>query len=459
MDKRKRIIKNIIEVLMAFQIFIAIIFIIRNINIVPQYGDTSEFISLAQTMNLDAYRPFVFPVFLRVCMKVAEKLSLNYVGIVYIIQNIVSLLASFAITKVLMYVLDRKQERREYILDSMFLWSVPFNIHFNMSILADSLAISFTILFIASILIYCKKPKIRYAICTALTMFIVSNIRSEKVYFCVLTLLAVGVTEMIIKIIQRRKLKDNKKTNNEFKKTVIGLLTVIIITTPLCIVVKNIFQTETEGREQPSISSMIYERVVADNLPEYYNQIPEDIRKDISKEEAEQSAAHPNNYKTPYTKLKNMDGNTNRVNQLIKTIFKLDYSNLIIEICNDYAKNIFPTIYHLFDNEQLTIDWTITRMQGDSKLYTNIYLLYYFMMYVIMNTIILVKLLYRKYEFSIKYIKNLSPFIFYMLTSASFFALLSSQNFHVRYAMPVYIIEIAITIALLKSKEVKFDKN
>lgn len=453
MDKRKRIIKNIIEVLMAFQIFIAIIFIIRNINIVPQYGDTSEFISLAQTMDLDAYRPFIYPVFLKVCMKIADILSFNYIWLVYVMQNLISLLSCFVVIKALLQIFDKSIDKKAYIMSSLFLWSVPFNIHFNMSIKSDSLAISFTILFIASMLMYLKKPKIRYAICTALTMFIVSNIRSEKIYFCVLTLLAVIVTEIVMKIIQKRKLKDNKKTNNELKKTVIGLLIVVIITTPLCIVVKNIFQTETEGREQPSICYMIFERVVSNNLPQYYDRIPEEIRKDITREEAIENASDRNAYKNIFVKLKNMDGNDDRANRLTIEIFKMDYPNLAIEIFNDFIKNVFPNYYQLFDNVGGMLEYTITRMQGDSPLYTDLYILYYLMIFVLMNVIIVVKLLYKKYQFKLEYIRRLLPFIFYTLASASFFALLSSQNFHIRYVIPVYMIEFAIIIILTQNKQ------
>ena len=450
MKEKNNKLKIVIKTLMILQILICFGFIIKNISVVPEYGDTPEYLQLVETMKLDGYRPFIFPVFLKVCIKIAQILNMNYLWVLYPIQNIISLVACFIIIKVLISVLNKKIDKKEQILYSLFLWSTPFNIHFNMSVLCDSLAISFTGIFIATLIYFLKNPKIRYIIMATIVMFITCNIRSEKIYFCVLTLLAVIFTECIIQIIKRKK----KISNEKFKNIVIGMMVVLILGTSTSLITKNIFQTETEGREQPTISMMLYERVVSNNLEKYYDQLPEEIKKDISKEEAKQSGEHPNYYKTPYTKLTQMDGNKHRAHQIIKTIFKLDYPNLVMRIFCDYARNILPVYYQIFDNnEEYTLNWTTTRMQADSMLYTDVYILYYMMVFIILNIIIVVKVLYKKYEFSIKNIRYLTPFIFYTLASASFFALFSSMNFHIRYAMPVYMIEIGLVIVSLYNKQ------
>ena len=148
--------------------------------------------------------------------------------------------------------------------------------------------------------------------------------------------------------------------------------------------------------------------------------VDKEIRKDITIEEAKKSGEDPIFYKLIYSKLTNMDGNKYRAHELIKVIFKLDFSNLMVNIFSDYMKNIFPAYYHVFNNEENVIDWTTTRMQADSLLYTNIYILYYMIVFLILNIIVIIKLLYKKYEFSIKNIYNLLPFLFYTLASSSF---------------------------------------
>lgn len=439
---RKISINKLLKIAMIFSIVFGLIYIIRNLSYVPQYGDTVEYIELSQNFKFDGYRTFVFPLILKICFKISQVINIQYTYFLYIIQNIVSLCACVIFIKSIYCIFEKKITKADVLLYSLFLWSTPFNIHFNMSVLSDSLAISFTLMFIASLMYLLKTYKWYYIIPTILCMYLASNTRSEKIYFCLFVL----IITLIAFIIKRRK--DILKKENI--KQITAIVAIMIITLTLNTITKKCFGQNKEQdytRTQPGFVSFLSQRVMKYNLPDMYKYFPEEVTRSITYEDTQNDGKVT--YQGIYEKLLAEDGNNARVIMIIKTVLKHNWYNILLDINSDFVKNIFPTIYQLFETRQGALEWTITRMQGDHPVYTTGYIVFNNLIYVIIYVILIFKLISDKYNYNIKANIALLPMILYILVNALFFTFLTSQNFHIRYAMLTYMMEYAMIIILL----------
>lgn len=433
--------KNILKILMTIQILLGIIFVIKNIGYMPEYGDSKEFLELAQTMELDSYRPFVYPLFLNISGKIANLLKTNITYIVYSVQIIVNVFASLVLVNTLKKIFNLKISNKEVGLYTLFILFIPFNIHFNMSIKCDSLASSFTILFLCYLIRYLNEEKNIFAIYTFLTMFIASNIRSERIYFLSFILLCIILWELATRLIK----KDIKKTNTKKIIVLACILFLGIITTNIS---KLVFQDENANqRSQPTISMYLYERIVGNTLPDIYDYLPDDIKEVISYEEALSLSSDRNCYKLPYETLYEIDGNLDRANTIIKIAVRRNLPNVLINTGSDFIKNVFSPYYIMSNSEDWSYNYTLTKMEGEHYLFADLYVLYFDIIFALINIYVVLNI--KMNEVKLKNIKEIIPFVLYSLISAAFFASLTSQNFHIRYVMPVFVIEISILTMLV----------
>lgn len=442
-EKVLKICKKIIHCLMIVQIILAIIFIIKNINYIPGYGDTKEFLKISETLQIPSYRPFIYPYILNIVNKIANVVGINMTYIVYFIQNIISLFACAILIKTLKEIFKIKLDKKQIVLYTFFMFSIPLNIHFNMSIKCDSLATSFTILFICFLIKYINTEKYRFAVYSFITMFLASNIRSEKIYFLSVVLLGAVIVEFIMHIYNKKTMKLNIKK--------VGILFLILImgiaTTSLA---NSVFYIKEEEKSNTStIFSYIYERVVGNTLPDIYEYLPEDIKQTISYEDAVASTADRNYYKIPYNTLVEQDGNFDRAWTIVKVAIRRNLPNIISNILGDFLKNITAPFYVVFNNSDDMYVYTLTRMEGEHYLYTDGYVLYFNILLVLIGMFVIL----NKENIKVKNKRGILVILFYILVSAGFFALLTAFNFHIRYVMPVYILEVAIVTVLLNNKK------
>lgn len=442
-----KILKKAIQVLMILQIIIGVIFIIKNVGYMPKYGDSVEFLEISQTMKLDSYRPFVYPLVLNISTNIANLLNINLTHIAYFIQLAISGFTCFVLVNTLKKIFNIELNKKEITLYSLFIFFIPFNLHFNMSIKCDSLATSFTIMFLCYLMLYIREEKYRYAVYSFITMFISSNIRSERIYFLAFVLLCVLIMEAIIGYIKKQK---------NFKKLAIiaSILILGIVTTKIS---QMIFQDENANeRSQPTVSMYLYERIIGDTLPEIYEYLPENIKQQITYEDAVYSASSRNNYKAPYEALYKKHGNLDDVYTIMKVAIRRNFPNVALNIISDFTKNMVSPYYLISNNNDETLVYTATRMEGEHYLYTGMYILYFNIVFIIINVYLVLRLFINGIK--VKKYREAIVILVYAIVNAGFFALLTSQNFHIRYTMPVYLIEIAIIVMLFGEKQEKCDE-
>lgn len=436
--------KKIIQILMFMQIILGIIFVVKNIDYMPSYGDTKEFLEISQTMELDSYRPFVYPLTLNITAKIANILNINITYVTYFVQGIINLFACFILIKTLKKVFNLEIDIKETILYTLFIFFIPFNTHFNMSIKCDSLATSFTILFICYLMRYLKDEKYRHAIYTCIAMFITSNIRSERIYFLSFVLISLIIIELIKYFVK-------KKINTKKIITILLIFIIGLITTNIS---KAVFQDENaDDRSQPTVSMYLYERIVGNTLPEIYEYLPENIKQIITYEDAVVSSTDRNYYKLPYETLYKKYGNLEDVNTIMKVAIRRNFPDIISNIVKDFGRNMVSPYYFIVNNEDWSYNYTLTRMEGEHYLFTDMFVVYFNILFIIINVYLVINMTSIKFSEC----KQLDVIALYAIVSAGFFALLTSQNFHIRYVMPVYILEIAIVTILCNRKQEKIN--
>ncbi len=432
--------KKIIKILMLVQVMICSIFVIKNIGYIPKYGDTAEFLELSKTLDLPSYRPFIYPVTLNIMGKIANLLNLNIVNLTYVLQMIVNLFACAVAIGTIKEVFKIKLSKKEFVLYTLFIFTIPFNMHFNMSIKCDSLATSFTILFICYLIKYMKTEKYKFAIYSFITMFLTCNTRSEKLYFLAFVIVSTIIIDAIIYFYNRKKEKLNIKK--------IAILFVILVLSVMSTnIAKGIFTSEDDNTDtsESTIFLYMYERIVADTLPNIYEYLPDDIKQTISYEDAVATTVNGNTYKLPYLTLLEQDGNLERANKILKVAIRRNFPKIAINITSDFLKNIFSPYYIIFDTEDEMYEYTVEKMEGEHYLFADAYILYFNIVFIIMNIYVIVSKMGER----LKIQKEILIPILYTIVSSCFFSLLTGFNFHIRYIMPIYILEIVIITVLL----------
>ena len=90
-------------------------------------------------------------------------------------------------------------------------------------------------------------------------------------------------------------------------------------------------------------------------------------------------------------------------------------------------------------------------MEGEHYLFTDMYILYFEILFVIITIYVFLNVIINKRK--IYFSKELKTITLYAFISSVFFALLTSQNFHIRYIMPVYVLGISMIVILLGERE------
>ncbi|NHN34305.1 hypothetical protein [Paenibacillus agricola] len=454
-------IKQFITILFIVQMVVGTIWILLNINKVPHYGDTPEYIHLSLTLDLDKYRTILYPIFLKYTILLSTYLNIPYHVIVYIIQMIVSFISIYSLFYMFAYVLKKKNKicsksktlsRKEWLTIlflTFFVFTNPLTAHFNLSVLTDSLALSFTLLFISFIvhLCNCNNDKILLNIILASLFFVLMSItRPERV---VIGALFIGVLTLyeLVRYIKNKDKVIAQKTS---------LLLVVLI---IGLVFTQIINTNTQNhivdsnRVQPSISRSLYERIVWPRLSGVYNELPDSIKQVISYEEAISHDQSVNNTNMVMKKLLDYDkGSWNSVHTITKIAFLKYYLQIILSVSYDSIKNIFTPLTFTFNKymKDQWIDWTMTRMSEFHPMLSNLYIKYFKILLIIMLSLILVKI-----KTAYNFVKNTnritSIIIIFALTCTIFFVGVSNLGYHIRYSMPIYITLIILITELTRN--------
>jgi hypothetical protein len=176
--------------LCGLQVVLGAVCLFENIDEIPRYGDTVEYVRLSKSLEIDSWRTVAYPLVIRGASLLCED---SFHVIVYILQLTLFLIATWLVLGTLL----RSAGIREPDSTVRFtepLWPIgallvistnPLILHLNMSLMPDSLAISFVLLYFWSIFVFLfeSEGSVGRLALVALSFIGLSLVRAEKVYF------------------------------------------------------------------------------------------------------------------------------------------------------------------------------------------------------------------------------------------------------------------------------------
>lgn len=309
----KKRIKIIFYTLLIVQIILAGMYFLKNITFIPLYGDTSEYLSLATTSTLDAYRQPLYPWFLKFCnwieMMLHGKILLQ--TIVYIFQLSACFIALFSLLIKIAPSFSKKQKYKYIFIATFFLFTNPLIFHFNMTISPDGLCLSSFAFFLCGCLLLFPIENYKAGIPVYIFFFITTALlRSEKA--CVL----LGSTIIMAIVLFYKK----KITSKKFKAAVLVSLCAFLLFSGISYIT-HVSSEEDENRTV-NIERIIFTKTVWPRLERVYQYLPEEIQMLITPEETAIFDDHPNNIRYYADRLENESGGSNNY---LWTISKISF--------------------------------------------------------------------------------------------------------------------------------------
>ncbi len=217
--KIKPIFKKILLVLMALQILAGLVWCIGNFGTFPPYGDTPEYILISYTFRLDIWRPIAYPLFLRGCIELTRGTPIPYFSLAFFFQMVASLLAIYyTLAVITRNYMGGGQNQKMLWFVSLFLLMNPLVLHFDMSIMTDSLCLTFSLVLIAEIIRILKGdgPLVRSVISGIVAFVLMSLFRAERLmlFGCLMILLV-----LVVALFMRKR--------PGYRKVIAGLMVVV----------------------------------------------------------------------------------------------------------------------------------------------------------------------------------------------------------------------------------------
>lgn len=416
------------------QIVVSFIWIFNNITVIPQYGDTKEYLSLSNTLALDKFRTILYPLFLRAVIYVSAHLNFPYQTFVYISQMALSLTSILYLINILFKNFSGFAKNKFIVFfTSLFIFSEPLIAHFNLSVLSDSIALSFTIFFLGSILDFCAATEISPAKIIAVFLFyiLMSLSRPERVMLGLAFLIFTAAFELF---------KSRKKMSWTIIKKCVCVLITAAAAFAITSAVNNATETAPASRNQPAIYKSAFELIVFPRLTKVYPSLPSSIKSVITYKDAVTNDAEA--YNTNYTILKILDhdkGNPSKIVEITKITFLKFYPEIIGTFVSNVCKNMISPVCYVF-NFKLNdgnINWTQSRMSLKHPRLTSFYVIYSDAFFILLLFTAVFGLIRKKIlRFLKKPLFQLS--VFFVLLFSLFFSAVSDMGFHIRYAMPEY---------------------
>ena len=437
-------------ILMWLQMMLAGIWAFSNMHVIVPYGDVCEYIRLAHTMILDVWRPIAYPLFVRFCIVTAHAFNMPFYTVIYVLQSIISLVAVYYLIQTLwvcfaggvepLSKLTFKSflgtpERRKLLFLSLFAASNPLLMHFNFSCLTDSLCNSFSMLFIAEVLMIMRGARLEWQhILFGIVSFVVMCLlRAER-------LMLIGAMIIILSAVLVFVLKGPGR-----KRVIASILAVIIIAVPVTNLIKNETQTANVGRLTPSMHTALYQRVGFQHFFDNYDYMPEVVTRNITRYEAFYNDASQLNTNTICAAvLQNDPEHYHEVLDAVwVTVLIHDFYRVTRDVFIDFIRNVFaPAAYNIVTLHSMpTTDLTLGRMTYGTPDLAWFYMRISEIAFWLFAVVFLLRIIQNRRffkDYSLIWI-GLTAFV---IMQSVFYAGTSNYGFHIRYQLFNYSLQI-----------------
>ena len=461
-------------IVMLLGVLVGALWTFYNIDFIPKYGDTSEYLELSRTLRGDQYRGILYPTILNCSSALASSVGLPMHIIVYFLQSVVALFSVYCLATLMLGNSISSQIISAFISISVFF--NPLVNHFCLTLLTDSLATSFTILFITFLTKGCflnSPPAKRtlYFICATLSFVLMATIRVEKLYLAGFLFFGCCIALVIFKHRCHKMQTTTAHCLIAFLFFAIGMGTAVLINK----------ETTVYNTSRPPLDfkSLAFNRVVWPHMNDVYKYLPKSLKQQITPEEARQFDSH-NNYVYPFLvrTLSKRDGAQQITNITLLTLEHFPF-RVIGKIIFDFVKYSAPNFAFPMEAanilpKSVATSWTISRMEMFTPVLSRAYLLIGSVQFVVLFAFFLIKIprppdkdakTSLLTSFSCR-LGHWAPFTFLILgatvlLNAGMFTLFAGMDAHIIYALPTYTIiqTVVVTCAIVRSLTIFKDNS
>lgn len=438
----------LIGLAMTVQIALGVIWMGLNLTNIPAFGDTTEYYQLSQTLQVDEYRPILYPLMIRGADMICRQLSIGYQTILYLVQTAVSFGSILYLTCILGKIITGKSElpqkffRSAVIFVSAYIMCIPMITFMNFSVLTDSIATSMLLFAIGAIVqtFYGNKPLWRGFLVIAVSMLIEFLVRADRLYSCTLFLLICFVAYLI-----------KKRKGICIRRTVAWMVVCILFCTGAATAANGLTQQPgLYGRIRTTFGFVLLDRVVWPNMTENYEDFPQEIKDMVSKEDAETFDSHNNNVMYQMAPLIREKAGEEQAEEIYKDMAKIVFHNQPLKVLSDIVEDIICVIFtpisaylSRYGNVQTADSWNLYCVSRTSETFSNIYYAYYlnsFMSLLVIACLCFALRLFRRERGAFTVSKLLAPGFLMCLIIALWFSIGDGAPPNDRYALLHYVI-------------------
>jgi len=441
-----------VAVAVAAQIVLGAVWWALNVNHVPNYGDTPEYIKLAGTLRVDSYRTLAYPIVVKLGILFQSHSGLNWTLPIYLLQTIVAAWAAWYLVGTIL----PKIRRRHRLFISAAILSFPLTLHYTVTILTDSLATSFFILSICSLArMVSRIQNDKSTLVVALTGTVGTvMLRPEKFY---IILIPVGACALYLLF---RRLASRRAEDTSQSPTAVSLIGAIVVIFALPGFAVSAFNHSTQtaqlGRQPATLAGSLYDRVVWPHLEEIRGQLPLSVQATLPPSfDTLPSASIVPTRTAVLTAFRAAGGGGDE--QTMKAVWRtLDCCSLrvagesIVDIAKSFAAP-FTLVVDWVSGRGGASSWNLSRMSQAHPRLSLIYLSWSSALTFLVIAAALCHLLSRGGRRLVSFAPASTVWILVggTLVNAIFFGLVTSLDVNLRYALSNYLVMIALPLCLI----------
>ena len=448
-----KILLIIMAVLMLGQILLSSIWFFLNIDVVPSFGDTTEYLELSNTLITDEYRTIAYPMLLHYILRLANILTIPYTYILYVFQLSLGILSCYFLTSSLYDLTDLSTNRKTgyCIFVSLFLSNIPIVLFLHCSVLTDSLALSMLIFNITSLANISRRKNLKLNIMIFVFSFLLEILlRADRVY---------NMTAMIIIFILICSFKASRK--NMYTLLICCILGIVLSLTAFTGINKKYQSPGMNGRIKTTLGFVLLDRIVWPHMEDNYDYFSDDVKQIISKADAKTFDEHNNNTMYITAPLIINQVGAQEAEHIYKemaiTVLKHDSLSVIgytlRDFCNFFVLPISTFVSYtetLFAGTSHTnFEWNLTCVSNVYPKYSQFIYMYHalfsLLLFVPFTCILYIK--HRK-SFNNNYWNYICPLFLSLLIVSLWFALGDGAPANNRYVLHGYIFYNIIAILL-----------
>jgi hypothetical protein len=373
-------------------VLVGIVWWITNLGTRPDYGDSNQYLQLAESLRVDEWRTLFYPLVLRSLKTVAMFCGFRLELLVYFLQTILALISIAYLGRSLWDVTAATERYRELkrVLAlprqavigafSMLVFFQPLVNHFALSVMTDSLAASFTAAGLASLIRISAldDTRPRTVLIGWLAIAAAGFMRSEKVYVFALT---IAVAMVAVWWLARATTTRQSRHLVSRRGATLALLTVLLLTPgSLVMVINRATQTADYGWAPLTVNGRLFARTVWPRLTGLRPLLSPEFQTVVSEADAEAFDGDPNQGLHLVPLLQRHAGGTDvLVNEASWAAIRYHGQEIAVSTAMDALRYAIPLIAYPAD---LALgapvgnasNWTHTRMRAARPWLTDFYL-------------------------------------------------------------------------------------